>query len=146
MTMHGDLAIAGIQWSDLATITERVVVLSVVVTFLGIGLLKLLAAKSVGLMLALVVGVSVICSLLGVGVIACRIRCHRDVYDGRRNAGCYLLNGIVQRHERGDAIVVNRGGRETCRMNSVVIKEERRSPHDCSAEHYWCSVLLRLCD
>ena len=70
MTMHGGLAIAGIQWSDLATISERVFVLSVVVTFLGIGLLKLLAAKSVGLMLALVVGVSVICSLLGVGVIA----------------------------------------------------------------------------
>ena len=70
MTMHGDLAIAGIEWSDLAAITERVVLLSVVVTFLGIGLLKLLAAKSVGLMLTLVVGVSVICSLLGVGVIA----------------------------------------------------------------------------
>ena len=68
--MHGDLALADIQWSDLAHISERVFVLSVVVTFLGIGLLKLLAAKSVGLMLALVVGVSVICSLLGVGVIA----------------------------------------------------------------------------
>jgi len=61
MTMNGDLAIAGIQWSDLAAITERVVLLSVVVTLLGIGLLKLLAAKSVGLMLTLVVGVSVIC-------------------------------------------------------------------------------------
>jgi hypothetical protein len=36
-----------------------VLVLSVVVTFLGIGLLRLLAAKSVGLMLTLVVGVSV---------------------------------------------------------------------------------------
>ena len=70
ITMHGDLALADIQWSDLAHISERVFVLSVVVTFLGIGLLKLLAAKSVGLMLALVVGVSVICSLLGVGVIA----------------------------------------------------------------------------
>jgi signal transduction histidine kinase len=68
--MHGDLALAGIQLSDLAHISERVFVLSVVVTFIGIGLLKLLAAKSVGLMLALVVGVSVICSLLGVGVIA----------------------------------------------------------------------------
>jgi len=68
--MHGDLAIAGIQWSDLATISERVIVLSVVVTFLGIGLLRLLAARSVGLMLTLVVGISVICSLLGVGVIA----------------------------------------------------------------------------
>jgi hypothetical protein len=27
MTMHGDLAIAGIQWSDLAAISERVVIL-----------------------------------------------------------------------------------------------------------------------
>src|SRR5580692_11496907 len=70
MTMHGDLALAGIQWSDLARISVRVLLLSVVVTFIGIGLLKLLAAKSVGLMLALVVGISVICSMLGVGVIA----------------------------------------------------------------------------
>jgi signal transduction histidine kinase len=64
------LAIAGIQWSDLEHISERVLLLSVIVTFLGIGLLRLLAAKSVGLMLALVVAVSVVCSLLGVGVIA----------------------------------------------------------------------------
>ncbi len=70
MTMHGDLAIAGIQWSDLLYISERVIVVSVIVTFLGIGLLRALASKSIGLMLALVVGVSVICSLLGVGVIA----------------------------------------------------------------------------
>jgi signal transduction histidine kinase len=68
--MHGDLAIAGILPSDLLHISERVLLLSVVVTFLGIGLIRLLAAKSVGLMLALVVGVSVLCSLLGVGVFA----------------------------------------------------------------------------
>jgi signal transduction histidine kinase len=68
--MHGDLAIAGILPSDLLHISERVLLLSVVVTFIGIGLIRLLAAKSVGLMLALVVGVSVLCSLLGVGVIA----------------------------------------------------------------------------
>ncbi len=68
--MRGDLAIAGIQWSDLLHISERVILLSVIVTFLGIGLLRLLAAKSVGLMLTVVVGVSVVCSLLGVGVIA----------------------------------------------------------------------------
>jgi len=70
ITMRGDLAIAGIQWSDLLHISERVILLSVIVTFLGIGLLRLLAAKSVGLMLTVVVGVSVVCSLLGVGVIA----------------------------------------------------------------------------
>ena len=68
--MHGTLAIAGIEWSDLLNISVRVLVLSVVVTFLGIGLLRLLAARSVGLMLTVVVGVSVVCSLLGVGVIA----------------------------------------------------------------------------
>jgi signal transduction histidine kinase len=67
---RGDLAIAGIQLSDLVHISERVLLLSVVVTFLGIGLLRLLAGKSVGLMLTLVVAISVICSLLGVGVIA----------------------------------------------------------------------------
>jgi signal transduction histidine kinase len=68
--MHGDVAVAGIQVSDLVHISERVLLLSVIVTFLGIGLLRLLAAKSVGVMLTLVVGVSVLCSLLGVGVIA----------------------------------------------------------------------------
>jgi signal transduction histidine kinase len=68
--MHGEVAVAGIQASDLVHISERVIVLSVVVTFLGIGLLKMLAARSVGLMLTIVVAVSVICSLLGVGVIA----------------------------------------------------------------------------
>jgi signal transduction histidine kinase len=70
IAMHGTLAIAGIEWSDLWNISVRVLVLSVVVTFLGIGLLRLLASKSVGLMLTVVVGVSVLCSLLGVGVIA----------------------------------------------------------------------------
>jgi signal transduction histidine kinase len=70
ITMHGDVAIAGIQVPDLVPIAERVIVLSVVVTFLGIGLLRVLAAKSVGLMLTIVVGISVLCSLLGVIVIA----------------------------------------------------------------------------
>jgi signal transduction histidine kinase len=70
IAVHGTLAIAGIKLSDLLNISVRVLVLSVVVTFVGIGLLRLLAAKSVGLMLTIVVGVSVICSLLGVGVIA----------------------------------------------------------------------------
>jgi len=67
---RGDLAIAGIQLSDLVHISERVLLLSVIVTFLGIGLLRLLAGRSVGLMLTLVVAISVLFSLLGVGVIA----------------------------------------------------------------------------
>ena len=50
ITMRGDIAVAGIQVPDLVHISERVIVLSVVVTFLGIGLLKRLAARSVGLM------------------------------------------------------------------------------------------------
>ena len=70
ITMHGEVAVAGIQVPDLVHICVRVIVLSVVVTFLGIGLLRRLAARSVGLMLTIVVGVSAICSLLGVGVIA----------------------------------------------------------------------------
>ena len=70
MTMHGDVAIAGIQASDLVHISERVIVLSVVVTFLGIGLLRMLAAKSVGLMLTMVVGGVGHLLALGVGVIA----------------------------------------------------------------------------
>jgi signal transduction histidine kinase len=70
MQMHNSLAVAGIEWSDLTAISVRVLLLSVVVTFLGIGLLKLLAAKSVGFMLSMVVGVSVFCSLVGVTVIA----------------------------------------------------------------------------
>jgi signal transduction histidine kinase len=68
--MHADVAIAGFQVPDLVPVAVRVIVLSVVVTFLGIGLLRVLAAKSVGLMLTIVVGISVICSLLGVVVIA----------------------------------------------------------------------------
>jgi signal transduction histidine kinase len=68
--MHGDVALAGIRVSDLVLISERVIALSVVVTFLGIALLRKLAAKSVGVMLTMVVAVSVVCSLLGVGVIA----------------------------------------------------------------------------
>jgi len=68
--MHGEVAVAGIQAADLVRISVRVIVLSVVVTFLGIGLLRLLAAKSVGLMLTMVVALAVLCSLLGVGVIA----------------------------------------------------------------------------
>jgi signal transduction histidine kinase len=70
MTVHGEVAVAGIGVPDLVHVSERVIVLSVVVSFLGIGLLRLLAAKSVGLMVTIVVAVSAICSLLGVGVIA----------------------------------------------------------------------------
>jgi signal transduction histidine kinase len=68
--MHADVALAGIHVSDVVAVTWRVTVLSVVVAFFGIGLLKLLAAKSVGLMVTIVVAFSAVCSLLGVAVIA----------------------------------------------------------------------------
>ena len=58
MTMHGEVVVAGIRAADLVRIFVRVIVLSVVVTFLGIGLLRMLAAKSVGLMLTMVVAVA----------------------------------------------------------------------------------------
>ena len=68
--MNSSLAVAGIQWPDLLRVSARILLVSVIVTLLGIWLLKLLAARSIGLMLALVVGVAVVCSLLGVGIIA----------------------------------------------------------------------------
>jgi signal transduction histidine kinase len=64
---------AGIQWSDIAYISERVLILALVVTVLGILLLRQFAARSISLMLTVVVAVSVICSLSGVGVIAYRM-------------------------------------------------------------------------
>jgi signal transduction histidine kinase len=70
IAVHGEVAAAGIQVSDLVGVCVRVVVLSVVVSVLGIWLLRVLAARSVGLMLTIVVAVSALCSLLGVGVIA----------------------------------------------------------------------------
>jgi len=68
--IDGGLAAAGIRWPDLLLVSQRILLASVIVATLGIWLLKLLAARSIGFMLALVVGVAVFCSLLGVGVIA----------------------------------------------------------------------------
>jgi signal transduction histidine kinase len=70
----GDLALpANIQWSDVLYITERVLVLAVIVTLIGILVLRQCAARSIRLMLTIVVAVAVICSLLGVAVIAYRM-------------------------------------------------------------------------
>jgi signal transduction histidine kinase len=70
----GDLALpANIQWSDVLYITERVLVLAVIVTLIGILVLRQCAARSIKLMLTIVVAVAVICSLLGVAVIAYRM-------------------------------------------------------------------------
>jgi signal transduction histidine kinase len=64
---------AGIQWSDVLYITERVLGLALIVTLIGIAVLRQCAARSIKLMLTVVVAVAVICSLLGVAVIAYRM-------------------------------------------------------------------------
>jgi signal transduction histidine kinase len=70
----GDLALpADIQWADIAWISERVLILAVIVTVIGLLVLRQFAARSISLMLTIVVAVSVICSLSGVGVIAYRM-------------------------------------------------------------------------
>ncbi len=70
----GALALpAGIQWSDIAYISIRVVVIALVVTAIGIFVLRRFAARSISLMVTVVVAVSVICSLSGVGVVAIRM-------------------------------------------------------------------------
>jgi len=64
---------AGIQWSDLLYISSRVLVLMLVVSALGILVLRRVAARSISLMITIVVIVSVICSLSAVAVIAMRM-------------------------------------------------------------------------
>ena len=70
----GALALpAGIQWSDILYISSRVLVLMVVVTIIGMLVLRRFAARSIGWMITVVVVVSVFCSLSGVGVVAIRM-------------------------------------------------------------------------
>ena len=70
----GDLALpAGIQVSDLEYISVRVLAIAVVVTLIGILALKRFAARSIGLMITIVVAATVITMLAGVGVIAYRM-------------------------------------------------------------------------
>jgi signal transduction histidine kinase len=64
---------AGIQWSDIAFISEWVLVFALIVTAIGIAVLKVLAARSISMMITVVVAVSVVTSLAGVGVIAYRM-------------------------------------------------------------------------
>ena len=70
----GDLALpAGIQFSDLEYISVRVLGIAVVITLIGIFALKRFAARSIGLMITIVVAATVITTLAGVGVIAYRM-------------------------------------------------------------------------
>jgi len=64
---------AGIQWSDLAYISERVLCLAVITTVVGLLVLRKFADRSIKLMLIVLVAVSVFCSLSGVAVIAYRL-------------------------------------------------------------------------
>ena len=67
------LSLPGIQWSDLAYISEWVLILSAIVTIIGIWTLRLLASRSIAVMLTFVVVVSVFCSMAGMVVIAERM-------------------------------------------------------------------------
>ena len=71
--LAGGVLPAGIQWSDIAFISEYVLGIALVITIIGILLLRQLAARSVALMLTIVVGVSVVTAIAGVGVIAVRM-------------------------------------------------------------------------
>jgi signal transduction histidine kinase len=70
----GGLALpAGIQWSDIFYISIRVLIIAVIVTVIGLLVLRQFAARSISLMITIVVLVSVFCSMAGVGVIAYRM-------------------------------------------------------------------------
>jgi signal transduction histidine kinase len=64
---------AGIEWSDLIWISERVAIIAVVVSIIGILVLKRLAGRSIGSMIAITVGVCTVTTIAGIGVIAWRM-------------------------------------------------------------------------
>jgi len=71
--MGGTLAVAGIHMSDLEFISLRTLGAMVVVSSLGILVVRRLAGRSVGTLVLIVVVVSVICSMAGIGIIATRM-------------------------------------------------------------------------
>ena len=64
---------AGIEWSDLIWISERVAIIAVVVSIIGILVLKRLAGRSIGFMIAITVAVCAVTTIAGIGVIAWRM-------------------------------------------------------------------------
>jgi signal transduction histidine kinase len=64
---------AQIQWSDIFYISWRLVIVALVITAVGILLLRRFAARSIGLMVTIVVAVSVVTSMGGMGIIAIRM-------------------------------------------------------------------------
>ena len=68
---------AGIEWADLIWIAERVAIIAAAFAIIGILLLRRLAGRSIGVMVAITVLVCSLTSMAGIGVIATG-----DVYDG----------------------------------------------------------------
>ena len=64
---------AGIEWADLAWIAERVAIIAAVFAIIGILLLRRLAGRSIGFMVAITVLVCSLTSMAGIGVIAIRM-------------------------------------------------------------------------
>ncbi len=69
----GSVLPAGIQWSDLTWISERVLIIAVITSVIGMLVLKRVAGRSISLMVTVVVLVCTITSMAGVGVIAFRM-------------------------------------------------------------------------
>jgi signal transduction histidine kinase len=64
---------AGIEWADLAWIAERVAIIAAVFAIIGILLLRRLAGRSIGLMVAITVLVCSLTSMAGIAVIAIKM-------------------------------------------------------------------------
>jgi signal transduction histidine kinase len=79
-TASAALGLAGIQFSDLEFIAEATLVLAVVISLVGVFTLRLLATRSVGVMVTVVVMVSVLTSLAGYAVIAYRMLSGVDLH------------------------------------------------------------------
>ena len=64
---------AGIEWADLIWIAERVAIIAALFAIIGILLLRRLAGRSIGFMVAVTVLVCSLTSMAGIGVIAVRM-------------------------------------------------------------------------
>jgi signal transduction histidine kinase len=69
----GSTGPAGIQWSDLIYISERILIVAAISSVVGIILLRLIARRSIGTMVSLVVVVCTVTSMAGVSVVAWRM-------------------------------------------------------------------------
>jgi hypothetical protein len=86
----------------------------------GRNVLRVDAAKALAAM-----AVTLALVILIVGLLAVRnARCDSDVHDGRRDARRDGFNGVIERNQRRDAVVIERAG---CSggVRAVVIDDER---------------------